>query len=162
MQPSSTTCDRRCLLQFLTDYTKALTDNDTSRLAVAPTLKVTNNGNASALGKGDVWGPGRQLTSLRTFVNPATGVAVFHGMVTNATDTMRPDAPSSPGLQRWWYWTLRLKIENRRIVEVEEMAYERRQLYGNVQGAGRRSRYIFAFFRGNGHPNSGWPDVPAR
>ena len=23
-------------------------------------------------------------------------------------------------------------------------------------------RHIFAFFRGNGQPNSGWPDVPAK
>jgi hypothetical protein len=37
-------CDRRCLLQFLTEYTEALTDNNTARLAVAPTLRVTNNG----------------------------------------------------------------------------------------------------------------------
>ena len=59
-QPASS-CDRRCLLQFLTDYTEALTDNDTSRLAVAPALKVTSNGAPSALGKGEVWGPARRL-----------------------------------------------------------------------------------------------------
>lgn len=118
-------CDRRCLLQFLTDYTEALTDNDTSRLAVAPDVKVTNNGDVTKLGKGDVWGPARRLPYRHAFVDPVTGAAIFYGVVTNATQTTRPDAPSAPGPQRWWYWTVRLKIESRRIKEVEEIAYER-------------------------------------
>jgi len=118
-------CDRRCLLQFLTDYTEALTDNDTSRLAVSPTVRVTNNGEVTALGKGDVWGPARRLPYRHAFVDPITGAAVFYGVVTNAVQTTRPDAPAAPGPQRWWYWTLRLRIQNRRISEVEEIAYER-------------------------------------
>ena len=65
---------------------------------------------------------------------------MFYGVVTNATQTTRPDAPSVPGPQRWVYWTLPLKIK--------------------VQDG--MIRLIFAFFRGKRQPNSGWPDVPAK
>jgi hypothetical protein len=37
-------CNRRCLLQFLTEYTEALTDDSISRLAVSSKIRVTNNG----------------------------------------------------------------------------------------------------------------------
>ena len=29
--------------------------------------------------------------------------------------------------QRWWYWTLRLQIDHRRLTDLEEIAYERGQ-----------------------------------
>lgn len=36
--------DRHCLLEILTTCTEALTDNDTSRLHVAPHVRATGNG----------------------------------------------------------------------------------------------------------------------
>jgi len=124
---ATATCDRRCLLQFLTDYTEAMTDNDVSRLAVAPNIKVTSNGEMSALGKGDVWGATRRLPYRQAFVDPMTGAAIFYGVVTTTSQPTRPDTPAAGGAPRWWYWVARLKIENRRITEVEEIAYERTQ-----------------------------------
>ena len=126
-RPATATCDRRCLLQFLTDYTEAMTDNDVSRLAVDPKVKVTSNGEVSALGKGDVWGAARRLPYRQAFVDPITGAAVFYGVVTTTSQPTRPDTPAAAGAPRWWYWVARLKIENRRMTEVEEIAYERSQ-----------------------------------
>src|SRR6185437_2706762 len=40
----ASTCNRHCLLEILTTYTEALTDNDTSRLHVSPNVRVTGNG----------------------------------------------------------------------------------------------------------------------
>ena len=50
-------CDRHCLLVFLTEYTEALTDNNLARLAVAPTVRITSNGQVVELGKGQIWEP---------------------------------------------------------------------------------------------------------
>ncbi len=119
LSPSAFACDRRCLLQFLTEYTEALTDNNATGLAVAPNLKVTGNGIATALGKGEVWGPGRRLPYRQTFVDPVSGAAVFYGVVTNSGTR---DAQAAP---QWWFYVVRLRIENNRISEVEEISYEK-------------------------------------
>ncbi len=102
-------CDRRCLLRFLTDYTEALTDNDASRLTVTPNVRVTSNGVVTTLGKGEMWGPGRRLPYRQALVDPLSGAAVFYGVVDNGGQ----DA----------FYIVRLKIEQRKITEVEEVSY---------------------------------------
>ena len=118
-------CDRRCLLQTLTAYTEALTDNDTSRLPLAGKVRVTSNGEPGALGKGEAWGPARRLPYRQAFVDPVTGSAVFYGIVTTANRPSRADTPAAAGPARWWFYVARLKVDHRRITEVEEIAYER-------------------------------------
>src|SRR4051794_1923410 len=77
-------CDRRCLLHALTEYTEALTDNDTSRLKLSSKVRATFNGVEGPVGKGEVWAPNRRLPYRQAFVDPATGAAVFYGIVTDA------------------------------------------------------------------------------
>lgn len=124
---AATSCNRRCLLQALTEYTEALTDNSVARLKVAPAVRVTSNGVATTIGKGEVWGPGRRLPYRQAFVDPVSGAAVFYGAVTNAVNPSRPggranDAGEPP---HWWFYVVRLKIETGRISEVEEVSYEK-------------------------------------
>lgn len=109
-------CDRRCLLHTLTEYTEAITDNDASRLKLAPGVRATFNGAEGPLGKGEIWGPGRRLPYRQAFVDPVTGSAVFYGAVTTATRTDKG---------RWWFYVVRLKLKGDRIAEVEEIAYEK-------------------------------------
>ena len=120
-------CDRLCLLQFLTDYTEALVDNDVYRLALASGVRVTSNGTVAAPGKGEVWGPARRLPYRQAFVDPTTGAAVFYGVVTNAINASRADARSdtSGAPVKWWFYVVRLKVQGRQIAEVEEISYER-------------------------------------
>jgi len=117
-------CDRRCLLQVMFEYTEAITDNDTSRLALSPTARVTNNGTQTPLGKGDIWGPARRLPYRQVFVDPVTGAAIFYGVVTMSTRPAQPGGPPPADTPTWWYYVARLKVEARRITEVEEIAYE--------------------------------------
>jgi len=119
-------CDRRCLLAFLTEYTEALTDNNVARLAVATNVRVTSNGQIAALGKGQVWGPVRRLPYRQTFVDPLSGAAVFYGVVTTATRAARGGArpQSETAAEHWWFYVVRLKVEQQRITEVEEISYE--------------------------------------
>jgi hypothetical protein len=111
---ANTRCDRRCLLDVLTTYTEALVDNDTSRLHASPDVRVTGNGELTKLGKGEVWGSVKRIAYRQALVDPMTGAAVFYGVLTN-TPTREQE--------KWWFYTARLKIERRQIVELEEVSY---------------------------------------
>jgi hypothetical protein len=119
--PAPAACDKRCLLRVLTEYTEAIDDNNTSRLPLAPTVRVTSNGVQGSLGKGEVWGPARRLPFRQVFVDPATGSAVFYGIVTTATRGGTPGAKP----EHYWFYVARLKVDGRKITEVEEIAYEK-------------------------------------
>lgn len=118
------TCDRRCLLHTLTEYTEAIGDDDTSRLKLSPKLRATYNGVEGPLGKGDIWAPNRRLPYRQVFVDPVTGAAVFYGIVTEGVP--RGAAAQTLGKPaRWWFYVARLKAVAGQISEVEEIAYEK-------------------------------------
>ena len=108
-------CNRRCLLEVLQTYSEGLLDNDTSRIKVAATLRVTSNGADVALGKGEVWGLAKRMPYRQAFVDPVTGAVMFMGTVTNA--------PTIQG-ERWWFYMVRLKVVARQVTEVEEISYD--------------------------------------
>jgi hypothetical protein len=108
-------CNRHCLLGILTTYTEALVDNDASRLAVAPQLRVTSNGVASTLGHGQVWGSVKRIPYRHAFVDPVAGAAVFYGTLTN---TPSRDA------EQWWFYVVRLRVVRQQVTEIEEIAYD--------------------------------------
>lgn len=108
-------CDRHCLLQVLTDYTEAVTDNDISRLKLAGDARATANGVVTPVGKSEWWGKVKRIVFRQAFVDPATGSAVFYGTLTNGPTR---DA------ERWWFYVVRLKVVDRQITEVEEIGYD--------------------------------------
>lgn len=108
-------CSRRCLLEFLQTYTEGLLDNDTSRIKVSPSLRVTSNGVDVQLGKGEVWGLAKRMPYRQAFVDPVTGAAIFLGTVTNA--------PTSAA-ERWWFYMVRLKVVAKQVTEIEEISYD--------------------------------------
>jgi hypothetical protein len=108
-------CNRRCLLEMLTRYTEALTDNDVSKLPLAVNVRATSNGLPATVGKGEVWGAVKRIPFRRAFVDPVSGAAVFYGTLTNT--------PSRDGA-RWWFYVVRLAVANGKITEVEEISYD--------------------------------------
>ncbi len=112
---TSADCNRHCLLGILTTYTEALVDNDTSRLAVSPQLRVTSNGAVTTLGHGQVWGAVKRIPYRHAFVDPVSGAAVFYGTLTN---TPTRDA------EKWWFYVVRLKIVGQQLSEIEEISYD--------------------------------------
>ena len=108
-------CNRRCLLEMLTKYTEALADNDISKLPISEDLRVTNNGLVTDLGTGDAWGQVNRIPYRQAFVDPVTGSAMFLGTLTN-TPTRNHEI--------WWFYALRLKVENRELTEVEEIFFD--------------------------------------
>ncbi len=131
-------CDRHCLLQILWDYTEALTDDKPSQAPAAPNVRVTSNGRVVDLGQGQVWGSPRRIPYRQALVDPTTGAAIFYGVVTNDIRPRRTDAPGAPtagerGPGTWWFYVLRLKVESRRITEVEEISYDGSSMGANAK-----------------------------
>jgi hypothetical protein len=116
---ASVSCDRRCLLHTLTEFTEAITDDSTARLQLSPSVRATFNGAQGQLGKGEIWGANRRLPYRQAFVDPVTGAAVFYGIVTEGTRGAQSNAPKP----KWWFYVVRLKVAQGRITEVEEIAY---------------------------------------
>ncbi len=125
-------CDRHCLLQILWDYTEALTDDKPTEVPAAGNIRVTSNGRVVKLGHGAVWGTPRRIPYRQALVDPTTGAAIFYGVVTNDIRPRRSGALISPDTLSssdgrapitWWFYVVRLKVENRRVSEAEEVAY---------------------------------------
>jgi hypothetical protein len=105
-------CDRDCLRGFITQYLDALIAHDPARLPVTPTLKFTEDAVTMKLGDG-LW---KTATRLRPFrmdiLDVRAGVAGTHVLV---------EEGATPSMV-----ALRMKIENRRIAEVETMVVRNR------------------------------------
>jgi len=109
-------CDRHCLLQVLTDYSEALVFNEPETLPLSAALRVTANGVLqSGAGKSEVWGAIRRMPFRQALVDPQTGAAIMLGVVTNAP---------TRNAARWWFYAVRLKVEQRRISEIEEITFD--------------------------------------
>ena len=113
---AATSCDRHCLLQVLTDYSEALVFNEPDTLPLAMAVRVTANGVLqSGAGKSEVWGAIRRMPFRQALVDPQTGAAIMLGVVTNAP---------TRNAARWWFYAVRLKVEQRRISEIEEISFD--------------------------------------
>jgi hypothetical protein len=109
-------CDKSCLLSVTTAYTEAVANNDVAGLTASPDVRVTSNGELSTLGHGEIWGPHRRIHYRQTFTDPGTESVLFLGTVTD-------DAPD--GAAKWWFYVLRLKVDDGAITEVEEISTDK-------------------------------------
>jgi hypothetical protein len=106
-------CDRRCLRDFLTQYLDALVAHDPSRVAVASTVRFTEDSVEKRLGDG-LWQTASALRPYRQDVlDVRAGVAGTHAIV---------EEHGMPVM-----FVLRLKIVDAKITEVETMVVRNRQ-----------------------------------
>ena len=98
-------CDRACLDGFVDQYLTALAARDSSHLPVASNVRFTENGTMLNLNEG-LWGTANGLGKFRLYTDdPAAGEVGFIGVVKEW------DRPA--------ILVLRLKVENRKITEIE-------------------------------------------
>jgi len=98
-------CDRECLNQFVDRYLDAVVAHDPSKIAVTKTVKFTEDGQRLELGDG-FWRTASARGSYKLYMgDPAAGQVVFFGTMREA------EAPVN--------LALRLKIESRKIAEIE-------------------------------------------
>lgn len=123
---AAATCDRACLLKILTIYTDGLQAKNTSAIPVAPNVRITNNGEVTTLGNGKVWlTPGTlRLPYRHAVVDPISGAATIQATVTNYTENSLTGTATNATANNtiWWFYSLRLKVVNCLITEIEELA----------------------------------------
>lgn len=101
----STTCDRACLIGFIDQYRSALLAHDPSRLSMASDVRFTENTIPLPLGQG-LWATASGFGNYEQyFADPTSGQVGFIGVVKET------DIPA--------ILAVRLKIENRRVTEIE-------------------------------------------
>jgi hypothetical protein len=100
-------CDRDCLRAFITQYLDAMLRHDPKALTTAPSARFTEDTKTLPLGEG-LWKGASKLRAYRQdFLDAREGVAASHVVVEeNGTPVML---------------ALRLKIENKKITEIETM-----------------------------------------
>ncbi len=129
-------CDRACLERLVGQYLAALPGHDPSRLPLGPAVRFSENDQLLALGEGSwrtIDGLGRYR---HVFADPQAGAAAVITTVTESGVAAILD--------------VRLKIENRRIAEVES------QIIRDPRGAAR--------YEALGQPEAAWlqPVPPAQ
>ena len=107
-------CDRECLKGFITQYVDALAARNPKALPVTDNVKFTEDSDEKKLGEGTMWTSFTKLTDYRRdIIDVKQGVAVSF-MVVEGGDT--------PPL-----FVIRLKIEDKKISEVETMVVRNRE-----------------------------------
>jgi hypothetical protein len=103
----SVSCDRECLRGFVTQYLNAMVAHNPGMLATAPNVKFTEDTQALKLGEG-LWKSASGIRSYRQdFIDVRQSTTVTHAVV---------EENGMPLL-----FTLRLKIDDKKISEVETM-----------------------------------------
>lgn len=103
-------CDRACLLEIGDNYLNALTFKDKTQLAgsLSPAVRITENGEPVALGDGVLWTTVSGFPVRQSFSDPVTGNYVLFAVARDGTGQRAQVG-------------LRLKIENRKITEIESI-----------------------------------------
>jgi hypothetical protein len=101
------TCDRDCLRGFITQYLDAMISHNPKAIPIAPTARFTEDTKTLPMGDG-LWKGASKIRPYRQdFLDVREGVAASHVVVEeNGTPVML---------------ALRLKIENKKITEIETM-----------------------------------------
>jgi hypothetical protein len=107
VKTDAATCGRECLRGFITQYLDAMISHDPKAIPTAPTVRFTEDTKTLPLGEG-LWKGASKVRSYRQdFLDVREGVAASLVVVEeNGTPVML---------------ALRLKIENRKITEIETM-----------------------------------------
>ena len=116
---------RRRMLEITTDYLDAMVRHSPQGLPLSEDVRCTYNSEVSAPGDNELWRRVRRIPQRQSFVDEQTGNVVFFGIVTNEVLSM--PGVSADAVMAWWFYILRLKIEDGRITEIEEIAAPSRQ-----------------------------------
>jgi hypothetical protein len=104
---TSSACNRECLIGLTEAYLSAMVARDTAKAPVTANVRFTQNTRPMTLGEG-VWESIKGVRGYKLFVtDPAAGQVALYTVV---------DGAERPGLL-----TLRMKVEERRISEIESV-----------------------------------------
>lgn len=118
---------RRYMLLTTTKYINAMCRKDLTGVPLSDNLRVTYNAEDGEIGKNEIWEYAQRIPDRQTFADPDTGEVVVFAIVTS--DTVMKDEiylpPEKRYHSRWYQYILRLKFDEDRICEVEEVVNDR-------------------------------------
>jgi hypothetical protein len=121
---------RRDILLAVDNYLEAMIDKTPKKIPASPKLKMTHNGESSRIGESPLWHNTLLVKERQTFADPDTGQAVFYGIFTNVVSDFSITHPIDMNLYAFWCSvTIRIKLEQGIITEIEELCNDR-QLRG--------------------------------
>jgi hypothetical protein len=120
----------RDILLAVDNYLEAVIDKIPEKVPVSPKFRMTHNGDISKIGESPLWRNTLLVKERQTFVDPDTGQAVFYGIFTNVVSDFSITHPIDMNLYAFWCTaTIRIKLEQGLITEIEELCNDR-QLRG--------------------------------
>jgi hypothetical protein len=128
---------RRTMVRIMEQYLEALIEKTPGSLPLAENCRATFNGVEGTVGDNDMWRNTLVITQRQTLIDPVSGEMVFFGVMTNEAREMNYDSfPVDIHVYAQTYLsTIRLKIENDNITEVEELVIDKRlrNFYGDYK-----------------------------
>ena len=106
-QPAQT-CDRTCLIGITDAYLAAMVAHDPTKAPVSPTVKFTENTKVTKLGEGSAWTQVTGVQKYKVYVaDPGAGQIALYTVL--------------DGKERAAIYTLRMKVQDKRISEIESV-----------------------------------------
>jgi hypothetical protein len=101
-------CDRNCLIGITDAYLAAMVAHDPAKAPVAATARFTENTRVAKLGEGSAWTSATGVRAYKVYIaDPVAGQVALYTVI---------DGKERPGIL-----TLRMKVQDKRIAEVESV-----------------------------------------
>ena len=121
---------RREMIKIMEAYLESMIEKKPGVLPVASECRATYNGKDVKIGDNDLWNNTLVIKQRQTFLDPITGEMVFFGMMSNEPREMNEFFPIKTHVYKKEYLaTIRLKVENHQITEIEELTIDDRLRY---------------------------------
>lgn len=121
---------RKELAMIMERYLECLVEKNVDRVPVSSKCRVTYNGEEVLLGDNELWHNTLVIQKRQTFIDPETGGVVFIGVCSNEVLERREIFPIEEYLDYLCFgFSIRLKVEEGLITEIEELARTGRSRY---------------------------------
>lgn len=121
---------RKELAMIMERYLECLVEKNTGRLSLADRYRATYNGIEGKAGDNELWHNILVIQKRQTFLDPETGEIVFVGVGSNEVRERRELFPIDDYLTyKSFAFSIRLKVENGLVTEIEELAKTGRSRY---------------------------------
>jgi len=118
---------RRDMVKLMEAYLEALIEKNTNSLPIAANCRATFNGVDVAVGDNELWHNTLVIRQRQTFIDPLSKEMVFFGIMTNEPLEVVYNFPTDIHVYAKIYVaTIRLKIVNGAITEIEELVDDKR------------------------------------
>jgi hypothetical protein len=122
--------NRRKMVAIMENYTEALIEKNPQALPLAAGCRATYNGKECQIGENPLWKNTLIIKQRQTFIDPVSGEMVFFGVMSNEPREMNETFPVNIHVYSKQYLaTIRLKIVDGKITEIEELTIDKRLRY---------------------------------